>query len=311
LSDVLAITEYYNEKDNILGLVQSLSQQTMKPVLWILIDDGSTDESTTHFKRELENTDIPHRFFKMPPKERPDANKKGRAFQKLQDLNRSDALVDKYDYLIKIDADTRLPPYFIEFGARIMNHFPNIGVMAGRIRGETGGEVPMGTGKFVRWSVVQQTQGNYWDLDPDSLWNIKSTRLGYRNLIVEDLKIDVTRPTQVSGPGGEYDYGCRMFYVNRSPLLVINYAVSLFLSEGRGLSFLRGYLREMARGIWRFEDEDVRYFYGLTREILRKSGLLPTNEVTIMASVGFEQISDASVDEDFMQQSYSAIRESM
>lgn len=283
----------------------------MKPTLWLLIDDGSTDDSTAWFRRELETESIPYMTFRMPRKSKPDANQKGVAFQKNAIMNTRKPGSEEYDYLVKVDADTRLPPYFIEFCSGVLDRFPGIGILAGRIRGEAGGATPMGTGKFVRWSIVKETSGNYWDLDPDSLWNIKSTELGYRNVIIEDLIIEVTRPTQISGPGGSYDYGRRMYYVGRSPVLALNHAISLLRSEQSTLDFLRGYLRELSRGVWKSDDRDVRYYYGLTREMLRQLGMLPGEQLTVRVSVGLDNVKDERLTKKQLNRIHSIIKDAL
>jgi glycosyltransferase involved in cell wall biosynthesis len=286
LSKILAVTEFYNEATNIPGLVESVSKQTTRPDAWLIINDGSTDASVAIFTEMLEKHNFSYILHEMPPKPTPDANMKGVAFQSIDVLNPDEQAKYKYDFVAKLDADSRLPVYYIEICLNIMNWFPEIGVMAGRIIGESGGAIPMGTGKIVRWNIIQATSRNYWDLDPDTLWNIKSVMHGYRLLIVEDLLLEVTRPTQISGPRGIYDYGRRMYYIGTHPLLVLNEAISLFFKRGSPIQFLRGYLHEKAIAEWKCEDPDVQYFYGLKNRLLYKLNLLPKMERTLITKVG-------------------------
>jgi glycosyltransferase involved in cell wall biosynthesis len=286
-------------------------QQTMKPTLWLLIDDGSTDGSTECFRRELENGSIPFTIQRMPRKRKPNANRKGVAFQRSDILNEQKPEPDEYDYLVKVDADTRLPPYFVEFCSWVLDRFPSIGVLAGCLCGEVGGTTTMGTGKFVRWAIVRQTSGKFWDLDPDSLWNIKSARLGYRNVIIQDLKIEVTRATQVSGQRGSYNYGRRMYYVGRNPVLVINHAISTLGSKASTLEFVRGYLHELSRGLWKTDDRDVKYYYGLIREILRQLGMLPDEELTVTVSVGLENADGKRLTKEQLDRIYFVIKDAL
>ena len=71
MSKVLAVAEYYNEADNIPGLVENLSQQTQTPDLLVLINDGSTDNSTEIFQKNLERVGLDSVLYTMPPKVKP------------------------------------------------------------------------------------------------------------------------------------------------------------------------------------------------------------------------------------------------
>lgn len=212
-TSLLAVTEYYNERENIEPLVDSMVRQTMTPDLWLLIDDGCTDGSMDIFVDELNQYSIPYKLVKMPPKEQPDANKKGVAFQNVDLLNSNQVEESEFDYLLKVDADTKMSNRYIEFGAKLLERLPEVGVMAGRIRGEEGSETPMGTGKFVRGEVARRAAGQYWDLDPDSLWNLKALSGGYQLLVLEDILGEVTRSTRMVSSSGQFNYGRRMYYL--------------------------------------------------------------------------------------------------
>ncbi|TFG26188.1 glycosyltransferase family 2 protein, partial [Candidatus Thorarchaeota archaeon] len=189
MSKIVGVSEYYNEADNIPGLVESLANQSKSLELLIIIDDGSSDDSTEIYQKQLNDFGIDYILYTMPRKLRPDANLKGRAFSKVDILNNDWFDTQNYDYLMLIGADTRFPRTYIELGTKIMDRFPIFGVMAGRIHGEPGSPTPMGTGKIVRRNVLNQTRGRYWDLDPDSLWNLITIQMGLRMLIPKDLLV--------------------------------------------------------------------------------------------------------------------------
>ena len=44
-SKYILITPVKNEEENLPNLIQSVVEQTIKPVLWVIVDDGSTDRS--------------------------------------------------------------------------------------------------------------------------------------------------------------------------------------------------------------------------------------------------------------------------
>ncbi|MCK4736138.1 MAG: glycosyltransferase, partial [Methanophagales archaeon] len=41
----IVVTPCRNEEKNIPNLVQSITAQTIRPALWVIVDDGSTDKT--------------------------------------------------------------------------------------------------------------------------------------------------------------------------------------------------------------------------------------------------------------------------
>lgn len=304
---VLAVTEYYNEAENIPGLVENLSAQTHVPDLWLIIDDGSTDNSTETFERNLKRLEMPYLVYRMPSKAKPNANLKGRAFRRVDILNSDWLESSAFDYLMLVGADTRFPPTYIELGTKVMNRFPRIGALAGRIHGESGSDTPMGTGKIVRWEVVKETSGRYWDLDPDSLWNIIALNKGYRLLILKDLLTRVTRPTHMYAPSGFYNYGARMHYVGWNAFLALMYTFVLAARGTHPLHFLRGYIHELTKRDWRCKDPEVIDFYGLRRMVLRTVGLVPMGDRATIVTLGIDAESESSLSNQFLEQAMHKI----
>jgi glycosyltransferase involved in cell wall biosynthesis len=310
VSRVLTVTEYYNEADNIPGLVKSIASQTCVPDLWLIIDDGSYDNSTEIFEENLKQYGIPYLLYRMPPKAKPNANLKGRAFAKVEILNNEWVQSDNFDFLMLIGADTLFPPTYIELSTKIMERLPMFGALGGRIRNEPGGITPMGTGKIVRWDVVKATSGRYWDLDPDSLWNMIALNMGYKLLIVLDLVIDVTRPTHMYSPVGFYNYGKRMKYVGWNPFSALVYSFILLARRTHPQHFLRGYLHALIREKdWRCGDHEIEDYFSLRRMILRLTGKVHTRDVAVMTQIGIDQSKEKQIDDEFVTRAVSVIKD--
>ncbi len=307
MSKVLAISEYYNEAENIPELVDNLSQQTQKPDLLLIIDDGSTDNSTELFQKNLERVGMDSVLYTMPPKAKPDANLKGRAFTKVDLLNSDWLDTADYDYLMLIGADTRFPKTYLEISTKIMDRFPMFGTMAGRIHGEPGSDSPMGTGKIVRWSVVKRTRDRYWDLDPDSLWNLIAIEMGYRMFIPKDLLVTVTRPTHMYGPSGYYNFGRRMYYVGWKLQNAVFYAMSLLARLDQPQHFLRGYLSGYIEKTWRCRDPEVEDYYSFSRMFRRNLRISNQRDFATIIDIGMESRYEEKVTQEFLEQVFSKI----
>ena len=309
VSRVLAVIEYYNEAENIPGLVESLAAQTQVPDLLLLIDDGSSDNSTEVFERNLKTYNLPYRLYRMPPKPKPNANLKGRAFTKVDILNNEWVLEDKFDFLMLIGADTLFPPTYIELSTKIMAKLPMFGALGARVRNEPGSSTPMGTGKIVRWDVVKATSGRYWDLDPDSLWNMISINMGYRLLIILDLVVDVTRPTHMYTSRGYYNYGKRMKYVGWSPFAALAYSLILVARKTHPQHFLRGYLHAYTgERNWRCRDPEIEEYFSYRLMIQRLIGKARSRDFATMTRIGVDQNREKRIDDEFVSNAVSIIR---
>ncbi|MCF2136986.1 MAG: glycosyltransferase family 2 protein [Candidatus Thorarchaeota archaeon] len=263
---VMALTEYFNEEENIPGLVENIMAQSLTPEYWILIDDGSTDNSTQVFVDLLEKYDVPYSITYGEKKQNPSPNLKGRAFRRVQELNSDWLDKNQFDFLIKLDADTRLPEGYIERAVDLLQKDPRIGCFSGQVLGEYLGKMPCGTGKLVRWEVIKLTRGQYWDLDPDALWNIKAHLHGFKVLVGnESFTMKTTRPTRLLSGRGAYLMGQRMAYVRCNTILVITRLIRRLLNRSYPLQFLKGYLKEWLKphNRWRSDDPDIKYFYSL------------------------------------------------
>ena len=308
MSKVLAVSEYYNEADNIPGLVENLNEQTMKPDLYLLIDDGSTDNSTEIFQKYLERAGFDSILYTMPPKAKPDANLKGRAYTNVDILNSDWFDKNDYDYLLKIDVDTRFPKTYIELSKKIMDRFPIFGTMSGRIHGEPGSPTPMGTGKMVRSNVLKRTRDRYWDLDPDSLWNLIALGMGCRMLIPKDLLVSVTRPTHMYATRGLYDFGRRMCYVGWKPQNAIFYAMSLLAGRNQPQHFLKGYIHAYMEKDWRLRDSEVYDYFGFSRMLRRGLRISHQRDFATVLNIGMKPQYEDEISHDFLQQVFSKIQ---
>lgn len=124
---LLIVTPMHNEQQNIALLARQLNESTVKPALWVVVDDGSTDRSVS----SLESVDTAVRT-KIVGRTNKGGLIGGSAFtawqygvdQGLQEL--TDAC-----YIMKLDADVELPRDYLE---RVLESFAcgeTVGVSGG------------------------------------------------------------------------------------------------------------------------------------------------------------------------------------
>jgi len=256
-NNLLLMTNVWNEEDSILGIIEHISKQTLKPKLWVWIDDGSTDNSA--FMIMSTKCNIPMMLFSMPKKTQGNLDTIGKGYDKfmptLKDM--------QFDYLTIADVDNRYPPDYYEKMCAYMDKHPEIGIVSAQVRGEgkRNPDNPMGGGKIIRWNIIKRIK-QYWDLAPDSFLNIKARAMGYKVISLQDYYID-SAPTTGLTKTGRFRYGRRAYYVARHPFLLFYQAILFALKRDYASEFLRGYWQEWSKGTWRCQDPEVLYAFGL------------------------------------------------
>ena len=123
----VVITPVKNERDFIRFTLDSVISQSLQPEEWIIVDDGSTDNTVeiirsyqqqipwiklvqlnTHAEKKLYGSKVIHAF-----------NEGLKNVQK------------KYDFIVKLDADLTLPSNYFEEVARCFSEYPKVGICGG------------------------------------------------------------------------------------------------------------------------------------------------------------------------------------
>lgn len=120
------ISPVKNEEDFIEKTIQSVIKQTILPVKWIIISDGSTDK-TDEIVKAFEKD---HSFIKLMRKEKVNSRNFG---SKVEAFNFGYRYLENenYDFIGNLDGDIGMPPDYYE---TIMNKFkvnPKLGIAGG------------------------------------------------------------------------------------------------------------------------------------------------------------------------------------
>lgn len=126
------VTPARNEEAFLEKTIQSMVQQTVRPLKWVIVDDGSTDKTASIISRYLADHPWIEMVQRPPRKERHFAAKVdsfNAGFQRVKDL--------PYKVIGNLDADISFDGDFMEFLLRKMSENPRLGV-AGTIFKEEG-----------------------------------------------------------------------------------------------------------------------------------------------------------------------------
>ncbi len=103
---------FYNERDFLPRLIESLLQQTKAPAKLVLIDNDSTDDSVEVAKKTLENSTVPYEILHELRKGKANALEQG-------------CTHIETEFTLCTDADTWFPPHSLELAEKLFNENPD------------------------------------------------------------------------------------------------------------------------------------------------------------------------------------------
>ncbi|MFW9957310.1 MAG: glycosyltransferase family A protein [Candidatus Odinarchaeota archaeon] len=246
------ITKFYNEEIRLPILIQNISAQTLKPRVFVFINDGSNDNSPKVAAEEATKYGIKYEIISMPPKAKGNLDTLGRAWNKAQPRLR--ILLQDVPYAATTDVDTTFPTSYFENMISYMEKHPDVGVVAGQVRDQPKRTFPMFTGKVFR-SIVIRNIKKYWEVSADSFINVKAFNMGYRLVILDNVTVE-SEPTHLHTWRGRFRQGRLAYYSGSSLSFVILKGI-----VRRDPQYLRGYWSERSRKIWRCHDDEVLAYY--------------------------------------------------
>ena len=124
---VLIVTPACNEEKNLSSLIDSMVLQSHLPIEWIIVDDGSIDNTSNVIKQAAMN----YSWIKYLRKEKKDLRAPGRSVMEtfyfgLQ--NKSSAI---YDIIMKLDADLVLPKHYLSEIVDVFSKNSQVGICGG------------------------------------------------------------------------------------------------------------------------------------------------------------------------------------
>ena len=290
---LLIVTPVHDEAANLERTARSVASQTRAPDLWLVVDDGSTDETVAiatvlaaelPFMRVLE---APQRPEERGSRDKLALAKEARAFNWA--LSRVDAR--EYTHVGKLDGDIELPPGYFEGLLHEFAADPTLGVAGGKLdelgpggwrRVSAPGYHVHGALKLFSRQCFEAVGGIQERLGWDTIDETYARMRGFRTRSFAQLAARHHRPW------GSADGRLRGCARHGECAYIVRYSLpwvmlrTLRMLRARpyvlsGLAFLGGYLLARIRRRPKLEDEDFRRF--VRRELrgrLLPQGLRPT-----------------------------------
>ncbi len=271
----LLVTPAKNEEQNLPEVSKSVTGQKLKPELWIVVDDGSTD-GTPCILENLQATCSWIRSIRLPPRPRDITFhysyvcKQGFDFA-LEYCMRNDI---QFEYVALLDADTVLEE---DYFGKLLAEFEkdnSLGIVSGGIYYETDGKLsrevttkilPRGTGRIWKKECFLETGGYQVEPSPDSISNIKALMRGWRLMQYADIvQIQKRKTSAANGLWSGYTKnGWMAYYLGKNPFIAL--ANVLYYSAKSpyytGAAYGWGYFGSAIRREKKIQDPEIRAYY--------------------------------------------------
>ena len=270
----LLITPCRDEADYIQNTIDSVSSQSVLPTKWIIVDDGSTDNTPAVLSAARES----HPFIEVIRREDRGQRAVGPGvvdafYAGLEGANLSD-----YDYICKLDGDLILPPKYF---ALLMNRFeadPYLGSFSGKIytlhegrliNEKLGDENAVGAAKFFRTKCFQDIGGfvrqSGWDGIDGHMLRMKGWITGSEdNPEIRLTHLRLMGSTQKNLWTGRLRWGMGKYFMGSAPYYVLAVSVYRMLQKPYiigGIGIFAGYFQAMLRGEARLDDKQYLRFF--------------------------------------------------
>jgi poly-beta-1,6-N-acetyl-D-glucosamine synthase len=126
-TNYVLVTPVYNEGDLIEKVMKSVIAQTIRPTVWVIVNDGSTDQSLEIIRRYESS----HSFIRCLSLRREDIETyySRRVYVVLEGIQ--EAKKTDYDFIGVLDGDTTLEPNYYESILQKFDQDPTLGIATG------------------------------------------------------------------------------------------------------------------------------------------------------------------------------------
>jgi poly-beta-1,6-N-acetyl-D-glucosamine synthase len=274
---LLLITPAHNESAHIEQVVASVAAQTRRPDMWVVVDDGSTDDTFLRLQAALTGLDFarllqtPPGFIVAPTGDRNAAGGPDRTW------NFGLEHVDLHDYthVGKLDGDIVLPPNYV---AELLRRFaaePRLGIAAGTFSelhngkwrtAPTPSDHVTAPARIYSRECFEAIGGVPAYMGADVITTIYAKMRGFGTETFGDLSVRHLRPMATADGlrRGRERQGAYQYIVHYSFLWILlrSFVVAVrFRPYGlSGLWFLWGYMKAALTHAPRVEDPEWRTF---------------------------------------------------
>lgn len=271
----ILVTPAKNEEKNLPNLIQSVTHQTVKPIIWVIVDDGSTDNTSNIIKETQEKYDW-IKSIQLEDRPRDLGKHVYRVYKTGFDFAIEYCKVHnfQYEYLGNIDADMTIETQFFDKLIKEFEKKPKLGIASGSVYSNINNELilekdredlPKGSPRMWRKECFEETGGYLISYSADSVSNVLAKLRGWETKIFREITAIQSRKTS-SAEGswkGYKTYGISAYFRDYHPLFVLakGFKYSFERPYYIGLAYLYGYFGSALNRMEKIDNEEIRKYY--------------------------------------------------
>ncbi len=264
---LLIVTPCRDEAAYARRTLDSMVAQTLRPTRWVIVDDGSSDE-TPQILAEYARK---HPWIEVVRREDRGGRSVGPGVIDAFYAGYERSQPERYEFVCKLDLDLELPPRYFELLIARMRAEPRLGTCSGKpyftARGKLvsegcGDEMSVGMTKLYRRECFDEIGGFHREVMWDGIDCHRCRQLGWIACSWDEpeLRFEHLRPMGSSHKGiltGRMRHGAGQYFMGTGPLFMA--ASAAYRMAHRpfvvgGLTMLWGWLDAALRGAKRLED---------------------------------------------------------
>jgi biofilm PGA synthesis N-glycosyltransferase PgaC len=270
----VVITPARNEAAYIERTIRSMIEQTVRPVEWIIVNDGSTDATSDIVTRYTKE----HPWIKLVRRDDRGTRQRGKGVVETFYAG-FEKLTQNYDFIVKLDADLSFAPCYFESLGEEFDRNPQLGIAGGGVYERLDGENWLlravqdhvrGPTKVYRRTCFEAIGGLVPALGWDGIDEWKALTLGWEVRSFLELKVYHYRVTGAATGSvksrAEEGYGA--YYMGYHPLFLVARGVRRVFSRpyfSGGIAMIVAYFWAWIQGREQLPDPAVIRFIRRTQ----------------------------------------------
>jgi len=267
----LVISPVRNEAQYLQRAIDSMVAQTVRPTVWLIVDDGSTDSTPQIAARAA----AAHEWIRLHRRADRGVRKVGGGVVEAFNEGLRQFHLDEFDYVCKLDGDLELPPRYFELLYQKFDADPRLGTASGKcwlvteegLQSERiGDQFSLGAAKTYRRECFQEIGGFVPALMWDGIDCHRCRMLGWKAASFHDDELCIRHLRRMGSSfrnvyRGRLRWGYGQYFMGTHPLYALAIAGYRLFERPwivGGLLILAGYLSGYVRRCQRYPDGRFR-----------------------------------------------------
>ncbi len=268
---IVIVAPVRDEAKYLQGTIDCLAAQTLKPVEWLLVDDGSTDETYAIAERASRE----HPWIRVIKRQDRGVRAVGPGVVEAFYFGYDQIETKEYDYICKMDGDIEIGPEYFSTLVEYFEKDPQLGSASGKIFIEADGglveerasdEMVAGMVNFYRRECFEAIGGFVRQVHWDGIAYHKARITGWRTRSVRTPKLAIIHKRLMGSSHqgiwhGRMRWGRGQYFMGTHPVYIVPMGVYRMAEKPfiiGGLGIICGYFKAMLEGMPRYEEPGFR-----------------------------------------------------